>query len=368
MIAERMKNDIKDQSKGKSSTPVTNDDDHIHLKRSTFSGRKKKDQLKAKRKIKESKRDTALQNDDDERTRFYEEFHGLQSTIIQTPREINSEPRYTDQDLAAEVGLLSLFQKESDQDVDFRKKDARIQYYTIAPGPLGIAVDDSNLMESVEMPLRPQWNPEDTPSEVDARETLYFQSFVEELHSSNVMKLNSFELNLEVWRQLWRVIERSDVLLIVVDIRLPQLNFPKALYELLRRKSISDISTNDHVSGDTTHLDGSSDTHFKPKSSSLFGEKSMVIVLNKVDLVSRDVADEWLDWFKKEYVGVTVLCMSNLPSERGAPFRDNNDTGIATIDCVFFFHSNHRLICSHNEAYNYHRYYHYYYHFRCKVA
>ena len=31
--------------------------------------------------------------------------------------------------------------------------------------------------------------------------------------------LTFFELNLETWRQLWRVIEMSDILLVIVDIR-----------------------------------------------------------------------------------------------------------------------------------------------------
>jgi large subunit GTPase 1 len=34
-----------------------------------------------------------------------------------------------------------------------------------------------------------------------------------------------FEKNLEVWRQLWRVVERSDILLQIVDARNPLLYF-----------------------------------------------------------------------------------------------------------------------------------------------
>lgn len=33
--------------------------------------------------------------------------------------------------------------------------------------------------------------------------------------------LSYFELNLETWRQFWRVLEMSDILLCVVDIRFP---------------------------------------------------------------------------------------------------------------------------------------------------
>lgn len=34
-------------------------------------------------------------------------------------------------------------------------------------------------------------------------------------------EMSYFELNLETWRQLWRVLEMSDMILIIVDIRFP---------------------------------------------------------------------------------------------------------------------------------------------------
>lgn len=37
----------------------------------------------------------------------------------------------------------------------------------------------------------------------------------------NWNELSYFELNLETWRQLWRVIEMSDIVLVIVDIRFP---------------------------------------------------------------------------------------------------------------------------------------------------
>jgi len=37
--------------------------------------------------------------------------------------------------------------------------------------------------------------------------------------------LTPFEKNLEVWRQLWRVVERSDIIVQIVDSRNPLLFF-----------------------------------------------------------------------------------------------------------------------------------------------
>lgn len=47
-----------------------------------------------------------------------------------------------------------------------------------------------------------------------------FQEYVNNIEKTfDVKELSYFELNLETWRQLWRVIEMSDIILIIVDIR-----------------------------------------------------------------------------------------------------------------------------------------------------
>ena len=46
------------------------------------------------------------------------------------------------------------------------------------------------------------------------------QEYTSELEKKFGWKeLSYFELNLETWRQLWRVLEMSDIVLIIVDIR-----------------------------------------------------------------------------------------------------------------------------------------------------
>ena len=48
-------------------------------------------------------------------------------------------------------------------------------------------------------------------------------------------RLNHFEHNLEVWRQLWMVIDNSDVVVIVTDVRNPLYHLPECLYESVTR-------------------------------------------------------------------------------------------------------------------------------------
>ncbi|XP_071946036.1 large subunit GTPase 1 homolog isoform X2 [Antedon mediterranea] len=74
------------------------------------------------------------------------------------------------------------------------------------------------------IPRRPQWDSTTTPDELERMERDSFLKWrkhnaviQEEMH----MLMTPFERNLEVWRQLWRVIERSDTVVQIVDARNP---------------------------------------------------------------------------------------------------------------------------------------------------
>lgn len=76
------------------------------------------------------------------------------------------------------------------------------------------------------VPRRPKWSTSTTARELD---TLERESFLEwrrglaELQENQDLLMTPFERNLEVWRQLWRVIERSDLVVQIVDARNPLL-------------------------------------------------------------------------------------------------------------------------------------------------
>lgn len=74
------------------------------------------------------------------------------------------------------------------------------------------------------VPRRPHWDSTTTPEQLDKAER---ESFLEwrrglaSLQDENDLLMTPFERNLEVWRQLWRVIERSDLIVQIVDARNP---------------------------------------------------------------------------------------------------------------------------------------------------
>lgn len=89
------------------------------------------------------------------------------------------------------------------------------------------------------------------------------------------MKVTPFEKNLEVWRQLWRVMERSDLICQLVDARNPLFYY-------------------------STDLEAYAKELVRPK--------PMVVVVNKADYLSRMQQREWARHFEGR--GVTVLFFS----------------------------------------------------------
>ncbi|KAK0265584.1 hypothetical protein B0A54_02361 [Friedmanniomyces endolithicus] len=76
------------------------------------------------------------------------------------------------------------------------------------------------------VPRRPKWTKETTARELDVREReslLDWRRGLAELQEIDDLLMTPFERNVDVWRQLWRVIERSDLVVQIVDARNPLL-------------------------------------------------------------------------------------------------------------------------------------------------
>ncbi|KAF8395472.1 hypothetical protein HHK36_019418 [Tetracentron sinense] len=79
---------------------------------------------------------------------------------------------------------------------------------------------------SLQVPRRhvPPWNTGMSVEELDANERqafLIWRRKLARLEENEKLVLTPFEKNLDIWRQLWRVLERSDLLVMVVDARDP---------------------------------------------------------------------------------------------------------------------------------------------------
>ncbi|XP_011312096.1 guanine nucleotide-binding protein-like 1 isoform X2 [Fopius arisanus] len=241
-------------------------------RKAPFSGKAKKQQMQAKNHRKQAflghphKQDVNVEDD------------STQESLI----KINKQPR----DSTGRNRYALHFLQESPQELQQRKEEAR---KTIEPLSLDQQEVSSNYFpEGLDIPKRPPWNFSMSQEVLDKREHQYFTQYLKQLES--IKDISYFEFNLETWRQLWRVLEMSDVLLIIVDIRYPVLMFPPYLYTYV---------TNDL-------------------------KKEMILVLNKIDLAPPALVVAWREYFKVYYPKLHILFFTSFPKYN---LRENREDG-----------------------------------------
>ncbi|KAF3690834.1 Large subunit GTPase 1 -like protein [Channa argus] len=120
------------------------------------------------------------------------------------------------------------------------------------------------------IPRRPQWDESTSPDALQQTEKdsfLEWRRVLAQLEEEQKLILTPFERNLEFWRQLWRVIERSDIVVQIVDARNPLL-FRCPDLELYV-KELSEHKVN-------------------------------VLLVNKADLLTREQRRAWAQHFEKD--------------------------------------------------------------------
>ncbi|XP_024909834.1 large subunit GTPase 1 homolog [Cynoglossus semilaevis] len=120
------------------------------------------------------------------------------------------------------------------------------------------------------IPRRPHWDETTSPESLQQTEKdsfLEWRRDLARLEEEQKLILTPFERNLEFWRQLWRVIERSDVVVQIVDARNPL---------LFRCPDLESYVT--EVSKDKVNM----------------------LLVNKADLLTREQRQMWAKHFEKE--------------------------------------------------------------------
>jgi len=119
---------------------------------------------------------------------------------------------------------------------------------------------DINSMLSV--PRRPDWDITWTKEKLDKAEKesfLDWRRHLAEVQASNGIELTPYEKNLDFWRQLWRVVERSDVIVQIVDARDPMLyrcrDFEEYVKEVNNKKvNLLLVNKSDFLSADQRRI------------------------------------------------------------------------------------------------------------------
>lgn len=118
------------------------------------------------------------------------------------------------------------FTAEKMNNVKIIHKDQKNPYLLSANEERNVVRRQKENRHKLTVPRRPKWDSKTTPQQLDTREReamLQWRRGLAELTENNDLLTTPFERNLEVWRQLWRVIERSDLVVQIVDARNPLL-------------------------------------------------------------------------------------------------------------------------------------------------
>jgi large subunit GTPase 1 len=121
--------------------------------------------------------------------------------------------------------------------------------------------------------------------EVQHNENMAFLEWRRDLalvEENNVkLAITPFEKNIEVWKQLWRVIEKSHILLQIVDARNPYFFYSADL-----EKYISECK----------------------------GDKEFILIINKADYLTPELLTHWNEYFKEK--GVDHVFVSALKEQQ----------------------------------------------------
>ncbi|XP_041369298.1 guanine nucleotide-binding protein-like 1 isoform X2 [Gigantopelta aegis] len=248
-----------------------------------FSVKEKKKQLQERRHRKQdalytNSDDDEYRDDDNKRPGTSESSEG--DTNISQDIDSNLRKIQELKDLKHDPNRYRLlFLKETKEELEKRKELSRSPYKMLSETCLEVDIDDIYKPGTVlDIPKRPPWDTTITKHDLERQEEIYFKGYLEKIFEKySLHDLSYFELNLETWRQLWRVTEMSDILLLITDIRHPALHFPPALY--------------DHV---TTELN-----------------KPMILILNKTDLVPPGLVIAWKHYFKHRFPKLHVVCFTS---------------------------------------------------------
>ena len=140
---------------------------------------------------------------------------------------------------------------------------------------------DKQQIQFLSIPKRPKWHKgidKETFSRMEKESFLTWRKALAEEEEKRIdMSITPFEKNMEIWKQLWLVVEKSEILFQIVDGRNP-LYFRCPDLD----KYIKEVNP----------------------------QKESILIVNKADLMSKDIRKNWADYFKTN--GIKFIFFSAL--------------------------------------------------------
>ncbi|KAF9583484.1 Guanine nucleotide-binding-like protein 1 [Lunasporangiospora selenospora] len=177
--------------------------------------------------------------------------------------------------------LRSVFFRRSPADIQASRLASMKPLHFLPESDLEVSFEEV-YQDVIAFPKRPHWDYSMSREQVEQNETQMFNQWIESIYNRYpTEELSYFEHNLEVWRQLWRVLEISDIIMVIVDIRHPVIHFPPSLYNYV----VKDM------------------------------KRKLVVVFNKVDLVAPNTLFAWKEYFKEMFPELHVASFSCYPPD-----------------------------------------------------
>jgi ribosome biogenesis GTPase A len=233
-------------------------------RRKPYSGKKKKQYLQEKRARKQQQERESREEKNEENVTTTATAKSRSASGVRRSAPVAEVP--------PSERLRTVFEREPRSEVEARILQAKQPLRRVIGQP---TVPESiyNTETVIPIPTRPPWNYNMTKEEVERQEREAFDAWLHDIYRTYPRtRLNYFEHNLEVWRQLWRVCETSDILCVLADIRHPLFHFPPSLYRYVVKQL----------------------------------GKPMVLLLTKADLVPRQNVDAWREYFATHFSGLPV--------------------------------------------------------------
>ncbi|GAA5841852.1 hypothetical protein JCM11251_005403 [Rhodosporidiobolus azoricus] len=147
----------------------------------------------------------------------------------------------------------------------------------------------------LQVPRRPPWTRQMTTVELERQERdafLEWRRGLADLQDNKSLLLTPFERNLEVWRQLWRTLERSDLIVQIVDARNPLTFRSEDLEKYVLELNVLEEKGEKGEGGST------------PKRKNL-------LLINKSDLLTQKQREGWADYFEQHGIQYAFFSAAN---------------------------------------------------------
>lgn len=156
------------------------------------------------------------------------------------------------------------------------------------------------------VPRRPPWNTRTTPDQLRRLENdsfLDWRRSLAQMTEANNFILTPFERNIEVWRQLWRVAERSHLIVQIVDARNPLRFRCEDLDRYVSQIGVRLGQDNDEL---TEGDDGKKN------------KRRSLLLINKADLLDEGQRQEWARYFAERGIEYAFFSAANATALQAA--------------------------------------------------